>query len=147
MMVEATVEHLQALTPREHEVRMAERLGVNLIDFVGKAVEDGSAWTAMADDKPIAICGIIQNGLFAPSFLWLVTTPLVDERPVQFLRESKWLIRQVRDTYAPLYGYVDAEYTLSQKWMEWLGFERDPELVDFEGMKLVRYQMRAGNGY
>lgn len=54
--------------------------------------------------------------------IWLLSTPAITKVWLPFLRQSKKVTQQLNKKYAILTNAVDADYTLSIKWLKFLGF-------------------------
>jgi hypothetical protein len=53
---------------------------------------------------------------------WLLTTAVVEERPMEFHRAAKEWLRQASAQADVLWNYVDARYVQALRWLESLGF-------------------------
>lgn len=145
-LIPAKPEHAEAIVKnlREHDKFEFNVANVNPVKDILKTLKKSpEAWTAVIDNEVCCMWGIKEESVITGAHMWLITTNLVEQYPYKFLVESKRVTRRAVRTYFMLYGYVDAEYTMSNKWMEWLGFVPN-SLVDIGQMKLIRYEMRAG---
>lgn len=145
MIVPAEAWHAEHICVREAEQSAADRLGVRVDEFLYQAIQAGTAWTALVDDIPAAIWGVYQDGALGAGKIWLVTSTLIDSHKMQFLRESKMFISKIKKDYGVLTGFVDDEFFISKKWMEWLGFDAVGK-IDLAGKPVIKYELRASYG-
>lgn len=84
------------------------------------------ARTLFIDDRIAAIFGVrsLPDGAAQP---WVLTTDLVDRRPVAFWRASKHVVRELRGRYPLLGQCIDARHEQALRWVSRLGFEVDKE--------------------
>ncbi len=78
--------------------------------------------TILAGDTPVAMfgAGFVEPGV---GMGWLMGTDGIHDIPMQFLRETKYELEQLHDTYEMLFNYVDERNTVHVKWLRWLGFK------------------------
>lgn len=128
---------------REHEKMEFAVIQEDPIKLIKDSLERSDvAWSAFVDGQIVCMWGIKRESLITGGHIWLVTTPLVEKHARRFLRENRRVVREAVKTYYLLYGYVDAAYLKSCKWMEWLGFKPTTE-ANIGSLHLIRYEMRA----
>lgn len=70
----------------------------------------------------MAVHGIVADSFFSrEAFIWMVTTDAV--RPRSFARWSRVYVRDLLARYSALHCVVDRNNAISQRWLQWLGFE------------------------
>lgn len=147
-IVPAKSEHIEGLIAnmREHDRFEYEVAGQPPSMAIRTTLEKSiDAWTGFVDQDVACMWGINEESLMTGAHIWLVTTPLVEKRPYKFLIESRRVVKKAINLYQYLYGYVDTQYEMSARWMEWLGFE-PVSLHDLGKMRVYRYEMRAAHG-
>lgn len=125
--IEARTEHILPILAnlREQERRTIVKLGLKPFDMLTKLIEDGDypSFTGRVDEVPACMFGVAQlTGLGEPR-LWLLTTPMVDQHQVTFLRISRTFCQEARKVFGPLVGMADCEFKKSIAWLKWLGFK------------------------
>lgn len=79
--------------------------------------------------RPVAYWGWRPAALTsAECFVWMLTTPVVDECPIAFGRQTAREFRRLAQVYPKLIVQVDPAHTLAVRWLNWLGFAH---LVDY----------------
>jgi hypothetical protein len=82
------------------------------------------ARTVMYQGEIAAIFGVaMADGLAGHGSVWLLSSELVEEVPLLFLRRSKKELRKLQAPWPILTNFVDARYKRAVRWVEWLGFE------------------------
>lgn len=146
VIVPATAAHIHEMAPR---VRAADRAEIAAL---GYGVEEGllaslrtSLWArvALCRGRPICIWGLgagsLLGGVGGP---WMISTPLIERFPRQFLRESRVQVAEMLGQFPILRGVVDARYAGALRWMRWLGFEMsDP--IRINGVPFHNFELRA----
>src|SRR5689334_14792490 len=135
---EARVEDIEAIIPhlRLHDKKTIERLQLDAIGLLKKTFENGSpVYTATIDGAPAWMWGLVKKSLLATWVLWMLTTDMIHENPVKFLRQSRTIVKSLHATYGTIEGLVDSDFEISVRWLRWLGFR---EVRDGE-FKLMRY--------
>lgn len=144
MIVPAEVWHPEIMDIRGIELDAAQAYNIPLIPYLKSAITNGRAWTAIINNEPIAIWGIVQEEIMGDGRIWFVASESVQDIPKQFLRESKWFIQEIKQQYSVLIGYVDKNYEISKRWMQWLGFI-PVEVIHFHGKEIIKYELRYGH--
>lgn len=125
-IVPATKTHALRMSHRVRtaEVReIADSHGLTPVRLLIREIEASqSAWSWIVNDEVACMFGVV-----VPSFLsdeaypWFVSTELVDRNARQFARTCKELLPELLSRHPRLTGMVDARYSLSVRWLEWLG--------------------------
>jgi len=80
--------------------------------------------------------GLIPPSLLADSaYLWLFSTPAVDEHKFLFVRSSQRIIEEMLQEWPVLTGYCEHSNLRSMRWLKWLGArfgDVGPTHVSFE---------------
>lgn len=102
------------------------------------------AWFAAIDGEPAALVGVATTSLLSgKASPWLLGTSVIERKPKAFLRASRALFPALIDGARYLENYVDERNTLSQRWLEWLGFTLEPaEAWGSAGLPFRRFWMR-----
>lgn len=142
---EARLDHVIALVSclRERERALAEMLyGAEFERLVVDELKESvMAWAGLVDGRCGAVWGVKTPRLLADyGTLWMIGTTLIDDHPIAFLRHSRRALEDLRGTFKTLYGCVLTEFTTSERWLRWLGFEIGP---DQGGIKVC--ELRYGN--
>jgi len=87
-------------------------------------------------------------GLVAPSLIshcampWVITTPLVERHPIEFMRGSRRMLAHMLQLFPTLEGYVDARHDVSIRWLRWLGFRiHAAEIMEPYHLLFHRFEM------
>lgn len=79
-------------------------------------------WIGYLGDKPVCAWGLVPPTYLADqAYLWLYTTPAVDEYKFQFVRHSQLVMEEMRALYPSIYGVTKANEYRSIRWLKWLG--------------------------
>lgn len=109
----AEVEEVMA----SHGLTPETMLAVSVMDSV-------VSWSWIVDGEVACMFGVVTEPmLLGDSFPWFITTPLVEQHARAFARTCKTLLPELLEHHRPLIGWVDARYTMSVRWLEWLGAE------------------------
>lgn len=82
------------------------------------------ARTAMFEEEVAAMFGVAPvNMMTGHGSMWLLSSQVVEEVPLLFLRRSREEVRKLLEVWPLLTNYVDARYTKALRWVEWLGFQ------------------------
>lgn len=144
-VVDALPQHIPPLVARmrAHDREEFEMAGTPPVGSICATVARSQvAKVALVDGEEACVWGVKEDSLVSGGHLWLVTTPLIEEHPVRFLRCSRDIVDCAMNDHPLLWGLVDAKYRVSRRWMEWLGFEA-VSTVAFREMTLIRYERRA----
>lgn len=96
----------------------------------------GFAWAGLIDGRVACLWGIRPATILNDrTYLWLLTSKLVEENPFLFVRYSQIKARELLKTYSTIYGWVIKDNELSVKWLRWLGCtfsQSEPGILEFE---------------
>ena len=103
--------------------------------------ESELTFTGLIDNKIACVWGVrattlINNG----ATIWLLTTKVVDEHPLVFVRHSQIELKKLEDKFSTLSGYVLTDFHTSVKWLRWLGFSVFPS----ENPGIYYFEKKAG---
>lgn len=146
-IVQASAEHVPGMIAgmRDHDKGEFRVLGTDpAILIVDTLRRSARAWTALLDGSPACMWGVREESILGGAHIWLITTEAVDQFPLDFLRISMKSVREAAQEFKFLYGYVEHEYSVSHRWMKWLGF-RPVSFADLGPIKLHRYELSYGN--
>lgn len=99
--------------------------------------------TALFDGEPACVFGVNPGGLLSQGARpWMVSTPLLEQHPMAFLRRSRRVVAGWASRYTTLANHVDARNTLAVAWLAWLGFEiAEPEPYGVDGLPFHPFAM------
>lgn len=121
---------------RMHDRKTIERLRLDPVALLRRTFDNGSPMmTALVDGEPACMWGLEKKSLLASWMIWMLTTDLIDDYPIKFLRASRVIIRTWSDAFGTIEGMVDSDFETSIKWLRWLGFR---EITSGE-FRLMRY--------
>lgn len=81
------------------------------------------AITATLDDVPHIMFGVCSTNILTRSGCpWLLGSDAIDEKSIEFLRQSLHFKKILLQRYSTLRNIVDDRNTASKKWLKWLGF-------------------------
>ncbi|MGY6517466.1 MAG: hypothetical protein ACXIUZ_02010 [Lysobacteraceae bacterium] len=125
--------HCEDLAPRvreaDHEEVMAS-CGLDMLEVLKQSMahsqEIGESWTAMVDDRPFAMFGLVHaTADFAAPWLLASEELLVHRRFVwQWSRE---FVAAWQEDYPVLGNFVARANSISHRWLRRLGFRPDGE--------------------
>lgn len=85
------------------------------------------SWAGEADGQLVALWGVESESLLSRTgYVWLLTTPALQEHLFTFVRLSRIALAEVEMRYDVLHGFVAADNQKSIRWLEWLGFTIGP---------------------
>ena len=109
---------------RYHEARTIEKLQINAVDLLEKALRNEfPSFVCLVDGEPAAIFGGHSETMLGECRLWMLTTPLIEAHQVPLLRASKRFVQWMARVYGPVVGMVDSEFEKSRDWLRWIGFK------------------------
>lgn len=146
-----TPEHVAQMMPH---VRQADRE-----EFIAAANMEPQAVIAKAlRTSTIAAAGLINGQVVtifgaAPASLitgrgvpWLVSTDLMEEQPLTFLRHCRPVLRIMARQYPVLENFVDARNHAAKAWLHWMGFKLDePKPYGYQGLPFHHFEMRTNH--
>lgn len=129
--IPATEAHAIYVGERLRAAEVAELWALSRALPVAAAVESvrvsERAWCWLVDGQPAAIFGVAAQSIIGDTGMpWLLTTPVVDQHPMKFLRSCARGMREMRAAYPKLGAWVDARHTVCVKWLQWLGATVEP---------------------
>lgn len=95
------------------------------------------AFAGFIDGEVACVWGVRTSSLLNNSgYIWLLTTKLVEDHPFVFVRHSQRVLKELSLNFSTLCGYVLTDFSVSIKWLTWLGFKfystEDPSVKYFE---------------
>ena len=144
-IVPVTDEHIAAMLPN---IRQADRdefaaaAGMLPAEVIARAMKSASV-----NGQVVTIFGIspasIITGRGVP---WLISTELMAQQPVTFLRHCRPVLRDMSRGYRFLENYVDARNHAAKAWLHWLGFRlEEPAPYGLMGLPFHRFTMENKN--
>lgn len=98
------------------------------------------AWTGLINKEIACVWGLVPPTILSDSaYLWLLTTPVVDEHRFTFVRHSQMVIEGLFEQFPIITGHVLADHTRSKRWLKWLGVKFMPAVG--EG-RLIPFELR-----
>ena len=96
-------------------------------------------WVGMDDGKIAAFWGIMLPTLISDrAYLWLYTTPALDNHKFVFVRQSQVWIKETLKEFPLIVGHALAGEDKSIRWLKWLG----AKFLHPEG-RLIPFEIRA----
>ena len=96
-------------------------------------------WVGMDNGKVAAFWGIMLPTLISDrAYLWLYTTPALDNHKFVFVRQSQVWIKETLKEFPLIVGHALAGEDKSIRWLKWLG----AKFLHPEG-KLIPFEIRA----
>lgn len=145
VIVPATETLLRAMAPRMRAADKRELAALGVTPEQGLLLSfRRSDWCRVAMCRGRVVCAwglgtvSILGGIGGP---WMLSTPLVERMPRDFLRESRRQVAEMRAAFPVLVGFVDARYRGAVRWMQWLGFVMKPP-VPIGGVPFHPFEMR-----
>lgn len=90
------------------------------------AVSD-EVYVGLIDGEYVCCWGLIPPSMMSDkAYLWLQTTPEIEEYKFLLVRHSQRCVEVMLETYEELVGFCTPENTQAIKWIEWLGGEFKP---------------------
>ncbi|MEL6316069.1 MAG: hypothetical protein AAFR16_00360 [Pseudomonadota bacterium] len=96
------------------------------------------AWCATLDGRPAALFGIARLAPRAGA-LWLFTTRVCAERPLDFARDAPRVFEALKEGWDSLEGAAPVECKSALMFQRRLGFRHDDELVEVGGRVCRRF--------
>jgi|SRR5262245_2659205 len=133
-IVPATFAHLDYL--REH-MRLGERLEIACLGVTPELALTASyggslyARTGIVDGRIAAVWGVGGCALGGIGEPWLVTTPVVEQVPIRFIKVARAEVGQMLGLFPVLSNYVTVQYRQACRFLEVVGFRlSDPFAVN-----------------
>ena len=101
---------------------------------IAKALADGMAYTIVNSKHLVASGGVVPSWKGVGE-AWLVSSPLVQEHKIFFLRTVQAELNKMIEegNFERVQTTVDAEHLVSIKWVKWMGFENEGLMRKFIG--------------
>lgn len=102
------------------------------------------ARAAYVDGDLVAVYGVLAPTLMATSGNpWLAATPEVNDPGVrrEFIRYTQQEMTWLCDGFDHLWNLVSSENKVAIRWLKWIGFQFDDDLVDIHGHSFCRFSM------
>lgn len=146
-IVKATRNHAIAMAPNMRRAEIIE-----LASAIRMAPEEAllheldrslSAWSWIVDGEVACMFGIVAPELLSrTAYPWFLTTYLVEKHARQFARACGTLLPELLASHPHLVGMVDDRYSLSVRWLEWLGAKLgEPEPYGVEQVSFRRFEI------
>lgn len=148
-VVTATVDHAAEMAPRMRAADAAECWALarlSPLDALRLSLDTAVyAWTWLVDERPACMFGVgTRNLIGLEGVPWLLTTDLVAEHRVTFLRGCQPYLAHMRGAFPYLQNVVDARYVTCVRWLRRLGFVvHDAEPMGPAGELFHRFEMRG----
>jgi len=123
---------LPRIKPCEREAVV--KLGLDPAELL-RAALPGYTYTGLVGSRVACMWGIVFGSLGQFPSMWVLTTELVDEHRVEFLRESRKFVRWATAEFGPLEGFCDCANPSAARWLSWLGFR---PVETFQGYTRMR---------
>lgn len=99
-------------------------------------------WIGLVDKKLICFWGLNPPTLLSDcAYLWMYTTPALDEHMFVFVRQSQIAIEKMLAEYQLIGGHAAVGNSRAIRWLKWLGAEFGEPVG-----KLIPFYIRAKNG-
>jgi hypothetical protein len=109
---------------REQEKRTILKLGIDAEEVLRNALEnDYPSFVIDVAGRPAVVCGASSDTMLGEPRLWMLTTPIIENHQITFLRTSRRYVQWMRKTYGPIIGMVDCDFEKSRQWLRWIGFK------------------------
>lgn len=153
-VVTATIQHAEFIAPRMRDADVDECWASNRLkpfDALVLGLQSTRAcWTGLYHREPFCMFGVVRAQQDRDvGVVWMLATDRILECKREFLRKNSHYVQAMRSQFKMLMNYVDDRNTVSKRWLEWLGFELEPEAVPLGPDKLPfrRFQMQGHLGY
>lgn len=109
---------------RQVSLDEVEAAGVDAKKTIEQAImRSDYCWIGAVDGEVVCLWGIETQSIASGSaYLWLLTTPKVEDHTFLFVRRSQQFIKATRTRYKRIHGFVDVDFARSIAWLRWLGF-------------------------
>lgn len=126
--------HLRYVAERLRQEDEAELFATSGLDsyealkFAADNSIEGFTW--LENGEPGCLYGVAaKSEMSLAGVPWLMTTHLVCQHPMKFLRHSMLVVDRFLENFPELENYVDARYAKAVGWLRWLGFAIDEPVV------------------
>lgn len=114
-------EEIKGLISNAEHIAMssAERESLDACVFISQYVYVGKV-----DGKVACMWGLVSPTLLSDqAYLWLYSSPLVEQHKFLFIRHSQRWIEEALREYSVIVGHVTRGNTKAVQWIKWLGGE------------------------
>lgn len=81
-------------------------------------------WVGAVDGRLACTWGLVPPTLMSDrAYLWLYTTPEVEDHKFLFVRHSQRAMEEMLETYPIITGVTKVGWTQTIRWLRWLGAE------------------------
>lgn len=81
-------------------------------------------WLCTVDDRPVAAWGLVPPTILSDrAYLWLYSTPAVEDHKFLFIRRSQIVMEEMQRLYPTIYGVCEIGNDRAIRWIRWLGTE------------------------
>ncbi len=99
-------------------------------------------WIGKKDDEVLCFMGLIPPTLLSDrAYLWLQTTPAMQDHVFTFVRHSQLLLAEMLKEFPLIVGHCEASQTKSIRWLRWLGAEFGTPIG-----RAIPFEIRAKHG-
>lgn len=150
-IADATADHIRYIAHNLREADKREACRITNSDDAVRAVldsADNSRFTLVGLESgttPVAIAGVSHSDVYPSAGIsWLVGTDRITEKPVQFLRQARSVLAQMFEMSACeiFYNVVDAENTVHQQWLSWVGASFTADPIKINGFDFFEFTIR-----
>lgn len=137
---------LGATMRKEDRAEVASSSGMPPVAALRDCLAKSShANTALVDGRVICMFGVAPHPEeWGSGFVWVLGSDLVVEHRRIFARLSRKYLASMLAIYPRLMNAVDARYTASVRWIEWLGFDlSEPVPIGKDGALFRVFEKRA----
>lgn len=79
-------------------------------------------YVGLVGEKIACVWGLIPPSILSDqAYLWLYTTPLVDEHKFLFIRHSQRMMEEMLKQYSRIIGFANVGNDRAIRWIKWLG--------------------------
>lgn len=110
---------------RWQEQKTITKLQLDAPTLLAEALNNGyPSCACFVDGEIAAIFGGSSHTLLGEVSVWMLTTPLIEQHPIAFLRGTRKFVHWMFKMYGPIIGMVDTENEKSRNWLMWIGFRK-----------------------
>lgn len=146
----STLEHIEILAPNLSQADIDELIassGRSPLQALMLGYNRGAECrTWLADDKPLAMFGIIYKTLISDDVIpWMLGSEELRKHARGFLSSSTATIKGWSEKYTYLENYVDIRHKRAVRWLSWLGFtiHKPAILVGPRKMPFFKFSMKG----
>jgi hypothetical protein len=147
----STIDDVSHLAPRLRQAdinEIAVGSGKTPLEVLQYSLEwSDIAMTAALDDVPHIMFGVVSTNILTRSGCpWLLGSDAINEKSIEFLRQSLNFKKILLQRYSTLRNVVDDRNTVSKKWLKWLGFSfSEPTPIGKNGALFRIFEMGHKN--